>query len=212
MLHDAVIVTLFIVLPQPKYMKLHHLKETKGKLWKQFMIGLHGSDLWPDMQHQTTNGSKPCSISIRSSNVADPHPRIRGCGSARLDDRIEPNIWEYNTCIVHQILFKKGGTWYIKRSHQEKQKANPANCISWWNKSRPCLKQMCVLFLSPNKAHAAWCSFVTLFVTLPHPKKKESPRPKKNKRYFALLIVMQHFYRKWNTLVVMQLLKIKAFT
>ena len=41
---------------------------------------------------QTTNGSKPYSISIRSSNVADSHPRIRECGSARLDDRIEPDI------------------------------------------------------------------------------------------------------------------------
>ena len=37
---------------------------------------------------QTTHGSKPCSISvytsIRSSNIADPHPRMRGCESARL--------------------------------------------------------------------------------------------------------------------------------
>ena len=42
---------------------------------------------------------------------------------------------------------KKGGTWNIERSHQEEQKANPANCFSWWNKSRPCLKQMCVLII-----------------------------------------------------------------
>ena len=45
---------------------------------------------------QTTNASKPCSISvytsIRSSNLADPHPRMRGCGSARLDDQIKPKI------------------------------------------------------------------------------------------------------------------------
>ena len=42
MLHDdAVIITLFVVLPQPKEINLHHLKETKGKLWKQFIIGPH---------------------------------------------------------------------------------------------------------------------------------------------------------------------------
>ena len=39
----------------PKYMNLHHLKETEDKLWKQFMIGLQGyleicgGDLWHDI-------------------------------------------------------------------------------------------------------------------------------------------------------------------
>ena len=41
-MQDAFIVTFYFVLPQQKSMKLHHLKETKDKLWKQFMIGLQG--------------------------------------------------------------------------------------------------------------------------------------------------------------------------
>jgi hypothetical protein len=32
-LHDAVVITLFVVLPQPKRKNLHDLKETKDKLW-----------------------------------------------------------------------------------------------------------------------------------------------------------------------------------
>ena len=38
--------------------------------------------------------------SIRSSNLADPHHLIRGCGSAILLDRIEVNKQGTNNCII----------------------------------------------------------------------------------------------------------------
>jgi hypothetical protein len=39
MLHDAVLVTLFVVPPHPKRKSLHDLKETKGKIGKVLIMG-----------------------------------------------------------------------------------------------------------------------------------------------------------------------------
>ena len=71
--------------PSPKGMELHHLKETQGN--ERLITTMKSYSLMPALLlHMTTIQSKilpranvPCSISvytsIRSSNLADPHPR-----------------------------------------------------------------------------------------------------------------------------------------
>ena len=90
-MQDAFIVTFYVVLPQRKSMKLHHLKETKGKLWKQFMIGLHG---YLEEMRWSMTSTKAFSVAINGNHIVEEqhayissfsqiymHVDLRLCGS-----------------------------------------------------------------------------------------------------------------------------------